>query len=127
MNGTTKYAHGVLCAVLCLTGALALAPRSAGAACRGTVRAAVRSASMAPRLETSLPGPWPLFPATNWWNVQVSAAPQDPGPAGYIAYINQGGLKHLHPDLGGTLADGIGIYGMPYIVVDGNQPKKTVN
>jgi hypothetical protein len=36
-------------------------------------------------------------------------------------------VKHLHPDLGGTLGDGVSIYGMPYIVVDGNQPKKAVN
>ena len=82
---------------------------------------------MSARLEASPPGPWPVFPGTNWWNLEVASAPLDPGSAGYIAYINLGGVKHLHPDLGGTLDDGISIYGMPYIVVDGNQPKKTVN
>ena len=84
-------------------------------------------APLAARLETSLPGPWPLFPPTNWWNTEVASAPLDPGSAGFINFINQGGVKHLHPDLGGTLGDGVGIYGMPYIVVDGNQPKKAVN
>ena len=74
-----------------------------------------------------MPGPWPLFPPTNWWNTEVAAAPLDSGSAAYIAYINQGGVKHLHPDLGGTLDDGVSIYGMPIIVVDGNQPKKTVS
>jgi len=83
--------------------------------------------SLAARLETSLPGPWPLFPPTNWWNTEVASAPLDTGSAAYIGFINQGGVKHLHPDLGGTLDDGIHIYGMPYIVVDGAQAKKTVN
>ncbi|HEY1252563.1 MAG TPA: S-layer homology domain-containing protein [Thermoanaerobaculia bacterium] len=83
--------------------------------------------SLAARLETSLPGPWPIFPPTNWWNTEISSAPLDTDSASYIGFINQGGVKHLHPDLGGTLDDGIHIYGMPYIVVDGNQPKKTVN
>jgi S-layer homology domain len=82
---------------------------------------------LAARLETSLPGPWPLFPATNWWNTEIGSAPLDSNSVGYIGFINQGGVKHLHPDLGGTLGDGVHIYGMPYIVVDGNQPKKTVN
>jgi len=84
-------------------------------------------ASLAARLETSLPGPWPLLPATNWWNTEIASAPLDGNSGGYIAFINQGGVKHLHPDLGGTLGDGVHIYGMPYIVVDGNQPKKAVN
>ena len=91
------------------------------------VRNAATPSSLAPRLESSLPGPWPLLPPTNWWNTEITAAPIDPGSAGYIGDINQGGVKHLHPDLGGTLDDGIGIYGMPFIVVDGNQPKKAVN
>jgi len=81
---------------------------------------------MPPRLEASLPGPGPLLPATNWWSVDVSAAPVDPGSAGFIGYINNGSPRHLHPDFGGTLADGVSIYGFPYIVVDGSQPKKTV-
>ena len=82
---------------------------------------------MPARLEASLPGPFPLLPPTNWWNTEISAAPLDPGSTAFIAHVNQGGVKHLHPDLGGTLDDGVGIYGMPFIVVDGSQAKKTVN
>ncbi len=94
---------------------------------RGPCRpAAAMAASMAPRLEASLPGPLPLFPPTNWWNTEITAAPVDPGSAAFIAYINAGGVKHLHPDFGGTLADGVSIYGFPYAVVDGSQAKKAV-
>jgi S-layer homology domain len=89
------------------------------------VRAAA-AAAMTPRLESSLPGPPPLFPATNWWNTDVSAAPVDPGSAAFLAYVNQGGVKHLHPDFGGTLDDGVSIYGFPYVVVDGAQARLTV-
>ena len=28
----------------------------------------------------TLPGPLPLFPAANWWNLDISAAPVDPAP-----------------------------------------------
>ncbi len=79
-----------------------------------------------PRLEAALPGPLPLFPATHWWNVDVSAAPVDPGSDGFVDYIDAEGVSPLHPDFGGTLPDGVSIYGFPYIVVGGEQPKKTV-
>jgi hypothetical protein len=80
--------------------------------------------AMPPRLEAGLPGPPALVLPTNWWATDVSAAPVAAGSAGFIAYI--GNNQTLHPDFGGTLDDGISIYGFPYIVVDGNQPKKTV-
>src|SRR5689334_10517511 len=32
----------------------------------------------------TLPGPLPLFPPTNWWNVDVSGAPLDPGSGAFI-------------------------------------------
>jgi len=71
--------------------------------------------------------PLPLFPATNWWNLDVSAAPVDPGSANYIAFINNGGTRHLHPDFGGEVSPGsVDIYGMPYAIVDGSQPKQAV-
>ena len=82
--------------------------------------------AMAPRLEAGLPGPLPLFPPTNWWNTEITNAPVDSGSAGFLAYVNQGSVKHLHPDFGGTLANGVSIYGFPYCVVDGAQSKLTV-
>jgi hypothetical protein len=81
--------------------------------------------TMTPRLEGGLPGP-DLRRTTNWWDTDVSAAPVDPGSDAFVAYINNGSPRPLHPDFGGTLADGVSIYGFPYIVVDGNQPLLTV-
>src|SRR5215468_10264822 len=73
------------------------------------------------------PGPLPLFPADNWWNVDISTAPVDPNSAAYIAFINNGGIRKLHPDFGGEVSPGsTAIYGMPYAVVDGTQPKVAV-
>ena len=75
----------------------------------------------------ALPGPFPLFPATNWWNLDVTGAPLDPGSAAFISFINNGGSRRLHPDFGGEVSPGsVQIYGMPYVVVDGTQPKKAV-
>ena len=71
-----------------------------------------------------LPVPLPLFPPNNWWNLDISAAPLDPGSAGFINFI--GPARQLHPDFGGNDPTPPEIYGIPYIVVDGNQPKKTV-
>jgi len=73
----------------------------------------------------ALPGPLPLFPVTNWWNQDVSLAPVDPASAAFVNFIGPG--QPLHPDLGGEECTGcVGIYGMPYIVVDSAQPKRTV-
>jgi hypothetical protein len=71
-----------------------------------------------------LPVPLPLFPPTNWWNLDISAAPLDPGSAGYITFI--GPTRQLHPDFGGNDPTPPLIYGMPYIVVDSDQPKRAV-
>lgn len=73
------------------------------------------------------PGPLPLFPADNWWNADVSSAPVDPGSASFIAFINNGGTRTLHPDFGGEVSPGsVGVYGFPWAVVDGSQPKLPV-
>ena len=73
-----------------------------------------------------LPGPFPLFPADNWWNLDVSSAPVDPGSAGHIGFI--GAIRALHPDFGGDASStGPDIYGMPYAVVGGTQAKKSVH
>lgn len=75
----------------------------------------------------ALPAPLPLFPASNWWNLDISAAPVDVGSAGFISYINNGGTRRLHPDFGGEQSPGsVAIYGFPYAVVDGLQPKQAV-
>ena len=72
-----------------------------------------------------LPGPFPLFPRNNWWNLDVSAWPVDPASAGYISFI--GTTRRLHPDFGGNAAPGsIEIYGYPYIIVDSAVPKVAV-
>jgi hypothetical protein len=61
-------------------------------------------------------GACPVFPANNWWNRDVSADPVDPNSAAYINFI--GASKFLHPDFGSNLT-----YGIPYVVVNGSQPK----
>ena len=67
-----------------------------------------------------LPQPLPLFPADNWWNTDVSAAPLDAGSAGFIQHI--GGGTPLHPDFGGDADPFPETYGMPYVSVPGTQP-----
>ncbi len=68
----------------------------------------------------ALPQPVPYFPADNWWNTDISTAPVDANSANYIAYINNGGTRHLHPDFGGDVSTGsVDIYGFPYVVIDG--------
>ena len=74
-----------------------------------------------------LPGPLPLFPADNWWNLDISAAPLDPNSSAYISFINNGLVRRVHPDFGGDVSPGsVQNYGMPYVVVDGTTPKKSV-
>lgn len=72
-----------------------------------------------------LPGSLPLFPRSNWWNLDISAAPLDPNSSAFISFIGTG--RAAHPDFGGEESPGsVGIYGFPYIVVDGATPKQTV-
>ncbi len=66
----------------------------------------------------ALPQPLPLFPADNWWNLDVSNWPVDQNSANLIAFINNGGTRRLHPDFGGNAGTGFAIYGMPYAVVN---------
>jgi hypothetical protein len=71
------------------------------------------------------PPPLPVFPADNWWNTDISAAPLDPDSASFINFI--GGTRTLHPDFGGEAKPGsVAIYGFPYAIVDGSQPKQKV-
>jgi hypothetical protein len=74
----------------------------------------------------ALPAPPPLFPADNWWNQDVSTAPVDARSAAFIAFVGGAG-RRLHPDFGGYESPGsVGIYGFPYVVVGGDQPKRAV-
>jgi hypothetical protein len=68
----------------------------------------------------TLPQLFPLLPPDNWWNLAISSRPVDPNSAICIGFINNGGTRRLHPDLGGNAAsagDPNAIYGMPYAVV----------
>ena len=76
-----------------------------------------------------LPAPLPLFPPDNWWNADVSSAPLDANSASFINFINApySGARKLHPDFGGQSSPGsTDIYGFPFAVVLGSQPKLTV-
>jgi len=93
----------------------------------GFLSAAAVRVQAQPVANGPLPGPFPLFPADNWWNLDVSGAPVDSNSAAFIAFIDNGPPRHLHPDFGGDVSPGsTQIYGMPYGVVDGTQPKKAV-
>ena len=81
--------------------------------------------SAASTLGGALPGPLPLFPGDNWWNLDISSAPVDPASASYISFI--GPTRGMHPDFGGDVSPGsVGIYGYPYAVVDSGVTLKTV-
>ncbi len=66
----------------------------------------VLAAGIGPVQGGAVPQPLPFFPPTNWWNLDISGAPVDPGSAGYIAFVNNGGTRHLHPDFGGDVSPG---------------------
>lgn len=67
-----------------------------------------------------------VFPTNNWWNLDISAAPVDPRSAQLVAWIsgrtggNTTATRRLHPDFGPPP------YGIPYVVVDGSQPRVPV-
>lgn len=74
-----------------------------------------------------VPAPLPVFPADNWWNADIRSAPVDASSASFIAFINNGGTRKLHPDFGGEESPGsTAIYGFPYAIVNGSQAKQAV-
>lgn len=88
----------------------------------------VCSAALAATQGGPIPLRLPLFPQNNWWNLDVTNAPVDPASADFIQFINANSLpagRSLHPDFGGD-AGGGAVYGMPFVIVDGSQQKKTV-
>jgi hypothetical protein len=79
------------------------------------------SAALPPALTGALDGRQ-VFPINNWWNLDVSRAPLDPGSTAYINFIsgrvgsNTTATRRTHPDFGPPP------YGIPYVVVPGDQP-----
>ena len=69
--------------------------------------------------------PLPLFPPSNWWNLDISNAALDPNSQSLISFINTPSVRSLHPDFGGD-AGGGDVYGFPFVLVDGAQTKLTV-
>jgi hypothetical protein len=67
-----------------------------------------------------------VFPRTNWWNPDVSTAPVDSRSTPLIDWIsgrsatNPTAIRRLHPDFGPPP------YGIPYVVVAGDQPRVPV-
>ncbi len=104
---------------------VAIRPRARLSAATVCVVLALTIVVVAATLNGGLPGPLPLFPRDNWWNADISQAPVDPASASFISFI--GTTRRLHPDFGGEASPGsVEIYGFPYVVVDGSQPKQTV-
>jgi hypothetical protein len=62
-----------------------------------------------------------VFPVTNWWNLDISAAPVDGGSESFIDFVsgrtlaNPSAVRRMHPDFGPPP------YGIPYVVVPGTQ------
>jgi hypothetical protein len=71
----------------------------------------------------TLPPPLPIFPRSNWWNVDISQAPVDPNSVNFINFIDG---DPMHPDFGGDADDPPEIYGIPYVVVPGSTPLEQV-
>ena len=65
---------------------------------------------------------FPVFPADNPWNTDISGFAVHPGSAAFIASIGTNG--ELHPDFG-TVWQGAP-NGIPYVVVGGDQPPVAV-
>ena len=60
------------------------------------------------------------FGSSSLWNTDISASPVDPNSASIMS--NWVGSVNMHPDWGNDPS-----YGIPYVVVDGNQPLINVN
>src|SRR5689334_9914435 len=82
------------------------------------------SAALPPALGGTLAGRQ-VFPVTNWWNLDVSKAPLDRDSAAYINFVsgrtpsNPTATRKVHDDFGPSP------YGIPYVVVSGDQPLVT--
>src|SRR5436309_14767472 len=82
-------------------------------------------AAAASVLGGAIPGPLPIFPRDNWWNLDITTAPVDPASASYITFI--GSTRTAHPDFGGDVSPGSAqVYGFPYAVVDSTVTARAV-
>jgi hypothetical protein len=64
-----------------------------------------------------------IFPADNYWHWDISQYPVHANSDNFVASVGRN--TSLHPDFGSNLAGAP--WGIPYIVVDKNQPKIAVN
>jgi hypothetical protein len=84
--------------------------------------------AQAPQPPAALPGPLPLFPPDNWWNLDISGAPVDSLSTAFINGTAVGGPgRTVHPDFGGDVTPFPDIYGMVYAVVPGSTPLEVVD
>ena len=82
-----------------------------------------------PGYPQALPAPLPLFPASNWWNVDISSAPADTAATtDFLEFVPP--TTGVHPDFGGVVDPGDPgnpeVYGMVYFTVPGNQARVPV-
>lgn len=61
-----------------------------------------------------------VLPADNIWNTDISTLPVHPRSAAWLSSMSAS-TKRLHPDFGAAP------YGIPFVVVEGNAPKVTVD
>jgi hypothetical protein len=90
-----------------------------------TTATVVVSAQTAPVVNESLAA-GQVFPTSNWWNLDVRSAPVDGNSQQYIDWIsnraaNPSAVRRLHPDFGPPP------YGIPYVVVSGDEPLAPVH
>ena len=86
----------------------------------GTGNTSNSCSQMTPGQNASLGGFAP-FPGSSLWNTDISSATVDPNSTNIInTYI--GSSTNVHPDFGTDPT-----YGIPYIIVDGNQSVVTIN
>jgi len=107
-------------ALLAAVAGAAASPRPAAA--RGAGPRAV-ALTVARDVGSACPIPFPLFPADNAWNADISALPVDANSADYIAAM--GAATEIHADFG-TVWNGAP-NGIPYVCVAGTQPKVPVD
>jgi hypothetical protein len=106
----------------CLLGALAAVVAAACAPVRPPPPPAPPPAPLRTGTQNGSLAGCPVFPADNWWNEDISAAPVHPDSAAIIARIQADGADALHADFGGG-----GAYGIPYVTVPATEPRVPIN